>query len=117
YNAWCRDNKFNSMLPKAAKAAKEKQKQTLLDGHLKEIPKSETAKSYSDSAFREAAIEWLIATDQPIQAFEHPKFRNMIDIASHATNGVAIPSRKMTREEIVDMFARRMDNLKAHLKV
>ena len=41
----------------------------------------------------------------------------MIDIASRATNGVAIPSRKMTREEIVDMFVRRMDNLKAHLKV
>jgi hypothetical protein len=55
--------------------------------------------------------------NQPIQAFEHPKFRNMIDIASRATNGVAIPSRKTTREEIVDMFARRMDNLKAHLKV
>jgi hypothetical protein len=41
----------------------------------------------------------------------------MIDIASRAMNGVAIPSRKTTREEIVDMFARRMDNLKAHLKV
>jgi len=52
------------MLPKAVKAAKAKQKQTLLDGHLKEIPKSEPAKPYSDSVFREAAIEWLIATDQ-----------------------------------------------------
>ena len=52
------------MLPKAAKAAKEKQQQTLLDGHLKEIPKSEPVKPYSDSGFREAAIEWLIATDQ-----------------------------------------------------
>ena len=41
----------------------------------------------------------------------------MIDIASCATNGVAIPSRKMTCEEIVDMFVRWMDNLKAHLKV
>ena len=41
----------------------------------------------------------------------------MINIASRATNGVAIPSRKMTREEIVNMFARQMDNLKAQLKV
>ena len=64
YNAWCKDNKFNSKLPKAAKAAKEKQRQTLLDGHLKEIPTSELVKPYSDSVFREAAIEWLIATDQ-----------------------------------------------------
>ena len=35
------------MLPKATKVAKEKQKQTLLDGHLKEIPKSELVKPYS----------------------------------------------------------------------
>ena len=58
------------MLPKAAKAAREKVNQTSLDGHLKEIPKSERVTPYSDAAFREAAIEWLIATDQVI-IFDH----------------------------------------------
>ncbi|KAG1822260.1 hypothetical protein EV424DRAFT_1274081, partial [Suillus variegatus] len=45
---------------------------------------------YVDSLFKQAAIEWLIATDQPIQAFEHPKFKEMIDVAAQATNGVKI---------------------------
>jgi hypothetical protein len=54
------------MLPKAAKAARQKANQTFLDGHLKEVPKSERVTPYSDAAFREAAIEWLIATDQVI---------------------------------------------------
>lgn len=135
YNTWCNENKFTTMLPKATKAAKEKVKQTLLDGHLQEIPKKEWATPYSDAAFHEAAIEWLITTDQvwvsswspsistnhefdqPIQAFEHPKFCNMITLTSHAANSVTIPSHKMTWEEILDMFARCMDDLKTHLKV
>jgi hypothetical protein len=54
------------MLPKAAKAARQKANQTFLDGHLKEVPKSEQVTPYSDATFREAAIEWLIATDQVI---------------------------------------------------
>ncbi|KIJ26339.1 hypothetical protein M422DRAFT_272626 [Sphaerobolus stellatus SS14] len=37
---------------------------------------------YSDELFKQAAVEWLIATDQPIQALEHPKFQEMIDIPS-----------------------------------
>lgn len=123
------------MLPKATKAAKEKVKQTLLNGHLQEIPKKEQATPYSDAAFHEAAIEWLITTDQVwvsswspsistnhefdqlIQAFEHPKFCDMITLTSHAANSVTIPSHKMTWEEILDMFARCMDDLKTHLKV
>jgi hypothetical protein len=38
---------------------------------------------------------------QPIQAFEHPKFKEMIDIASQATSGVKIPGRKATHVEII----------------
>lgn len=55
---------------------------------------------YSDKLFKSVAIEWLIATDQmrhhlsfpftailstvpqPIEAFDHPKFKEMIDVAS-----------------------------------
>ncbi|KAG1853818.1 hypothetical protein C8R48DRAFT_610667, partial [Suillus tomentosus] len=56
---------------------------------------------YSDKLFKQAAIEWLVAMDQPIQALEHLKFQEMIDIASQATNSVKIPSRKATRAEIM----------------
>jgi len=72
------------MLPKAMKVAKEKQKQTLLDGHLKGIPKSDPVKPYSDSVFWEAAIEWIIATDQ----VRNPCFYQN----SHLTIGSISPS-------------------------
>ncbi|KAF8876423.1 hypothetical protein BD779DRAFT_1449448, partial [Infundibulicybe gibba] len=45
---------------------------------------------YSDQLFRDAAIEWLVSTDQPLAALEHPKFINMINIVARATNGVVI---------------------------
>ena len=38
--------------------------QSTLDGHLRDVPPSERVIPYSDKAFREAAVEWLIATDQ-----------------------------------------------------
>ncbi|KAG1758826.1 hypothetical protein EDD22DRAFT_783439, partial [Suillus occidentalis] len=59
---------------------------------------------YSDKLFKQAAIEWLVATDQPIQALEHPKFKEMVDITSRATNGVKIPGSKATHAEIMRMF-------------
>jgi hypothetical protein len=44
-----------------------KPEQSSLDPHLQERPgHKETFDLYSDSLFREAAIEWLIATDQVI---------------------------------------------------
>lgn len=46
-------------------AAEDVSKQSSLDPHLEERPK-ETFIPYSDPLFREAAIEWLIATDQVI---------------------------------------------------
>jgi hypothetical protein len=48
---------------KNAKEAEDRSKQSSLDPHLKERPK-ETFVPYSDSLFRDAAIEWLITTDQ-----------------------------------------------------
>ncbi|ESK82840.1 hypothetical protein Moror_12248 [Moniliophthora roreri MCA 2997] len=51
-----------------------------------------------------AMVEWLITTNQLLCAFEHPKFKNMIDIASRATNGVNVPGYGAACCEIVDMF-------------
>ena len=35
---------------------------------------------------------------------EHSAFKNMIDIAAHATNGVTIPNHKQTQQAIIDLF-------------
>ncbi|KAH9034280.1 hypothetical protein EDB84DRAFT_1269910, partial [Lactarius hengduanensis] len=67
--------------------------------------------------FRQVAVEWLVATDQPIQALDHPKFKEMINIASRATNGVKIPSGKATRYEIKALFKRHLTSLKSRLNV
>jgi len=50
---------------------------------------------------------------QPIQALEHPKFKEMIDITAKATNGVNIPGRKSTRAAIKQMFKDHLTTLKA----
>ncbi len=69
YNVWCNKNDFGSKLPKAVKARKDARaaedcsKQSSLDPHLQERHR-DTFVPYSDTVFREAAIEWLIETDQ-----------------------------------------------------
>jgi len=70
YDLWCLKNDFESKLPKAIKSCKEAQaavedaKQLMLHPHLKERPPPETYVAYSDALFCEAAIEWLVSTDQ-----------------------------------------------------
>src|ERR1700736_4606806 len=67
---------------------------------------------FTDASFCEAAIHWLISTDQPIQAFEHPSFKMMIDIAMRAPNYISLPNRKATRQEILNMFKSQLTKLK-----
>ena len=69
YRKWAQENDFQSRLPgdvKKRKAALEsvKQEQASLDAHLKELPKKERVYAYSELAFKRAAIEWMISTDQ-----------------------------------------------------
>jgi hypothetical protein len=81
---------------KKRKAAADAATQTL-DRDLRERKPSQRVVPYTDKAFREAAIKWLISTDQvthpfsevvilsninylqPIWALEHPKFKEMIN--------------------------------------
>lgn len=127
------------MLPRDTEARRKQNKkqlaQSTLTSHLREKPPPPPpVVKYTDTLFRNAAVEWLIATDQvrepffnviadtegllqPIQALEHPVFRNMIDIAARATEGVKIPNRKQTRREIIDMFKRNMTKLRKRLNV
>ena len=128
---------FKSKLPgdvKKRKAAAELVTRTL-DRDLKEKKTAERVVPYTDRAFHQAAIEWVIATDQvritfstmlyhdeiyylqPIHALEHPKFRDMIDLTARATCGVKIPGRKSTRTEIGHMFKNHLTKLKSQLNV
>ncbi|KAK6969475.1 putative AC transposase [Favolaschia claudopus] len=118
YHRWAKKNDFESALPsdrRAKKEAEAKDTQPTLDQHLREKPEQEVIIPYSDALFREAAIEWLVATDQPIDALENPKFVNMIDIAARAKNGVRLPKKKATRKGIINLFQERMDNLRKKL--
>ncbi|KAG1858323.1 hypothetical protein C8R48DRAFT_606644, partial [Suillus tomentosus] len=123
YNKWAQDNNFESMLPKAiAKhcdtVLKASASQTGLDDHMhKRLPKVEHVLLYTDQLFCEAATEWLISTDQPIQVLEHPSFHLMIHVASWATNGIKIPDRKVTCAEIIEMFKKQMKYLQTWLNV
>lgn len=54
---------------------------------------------------------------QPIQAVDHPSFKNMINIASRATNGVVLPNRNATRRDIMDLFKTQLTKLKGRLNV
>ncbi|KAH9831485.1 uncharacterized protein C8Q71DRAFT_715451, partial [Rhodofomes roseus] len=119
YHKWCDKNKFESKLEDdiKARAAATSQKQTNLDGHVRTTTRKEDEVTYSESAFRSAAVKWLIATDQPIAAFEHPAFITMINIASRAKGAVTLPKRAATRREIIDMFHKYMRDLKTRFSV
>ncbi|KAG6839020.1 hypothetical protein C0991_006565, partial [Blastosporella zonata] len=120
YESWCKKNSFLSMLPRNTKKHKQQKadtdRQSQLDLHLWEREKKETKGiAYSNELFRQVAVEWLIATNQPLSALEHPKFQDMIYVAAKATNGVKIPACKQTRQEIIDMFKHQMNHLRAKL--
>ena len=54
---------------------------------------------------------------QPIQAFDHPSFQKMANMAARATRGLKLLSRKQTRNEIIRMFKEQMKALKERLNV
>ena len=66
YRKWAQDTNFESKLPGdilKRKAAAEQVTRTL-DRDLREKKPAERIVKYSDCAFHQAAIEWLVASDQ-----------------------------------------------------
>ena len=65
------------MLPEDSKArrdaAAEKLKQSQVDDHFTVIPEEEKPMPYTDEFFKEAAIQWLIETDQVSFCFFYRK--------------------------------------------
>ena len=68
YLNWAEKNQFQSMLPKDARRRRDvaaaADEQIRLDPYLKEPPPRERVTPYTDDLFRNAAIEWLVSTDQ-----------------------------------------------------
>lgn len=63
------------------------------------------------------ALLYLMFILQPIQALDHPKFHEMVNVASRATNRVNIPGQKSTRNAIIQMFKDHLMKLKVQLNV
>ncbi|KAF6744250.1 hypothetical protein DFP72DRAFT_826137, partial [Ephemerocybe angulata] len=125
YNKWCERNDFLSMLPKtvharrdalAAAAASTSTQQTL-DGHVHPIDPAPRVIKYSDALFQQVAEEWLIATNQPIEALSHPRFHEMIEVAARATDGVKIPEKRAVRESILRHFRNSVKELRDRLNI
>ncbi|KAG1838015.1 hypothetical protein DFJ58DRAFT_846224 [Suillus subalutaceus] len=70
YREWAKEHLFESMLPGDVKARKDNAAQQSINAHLTEWKLAEKVVSYLDKLFKQAAIKWLVATDQPIQALE-----------------------------------------------
>ncbi|KAG2131867.1 hypothetical protein BD769DRAFT_1355105, partial [Suillus cothurnatus] len=119
YQTWAKTNSFESMLPGDIKDHKEKavHAQQAINSHLTKRKLVEWVVPYSDKLFKTAAIEWLIAMDQPIQALEHLKFKDMIDVAACVTNGIKIPGQKATHADIMHIFKNHLTKLKVTLNV
>lgn len=107
--------------------------QTQVDGHFKVATPEDKPEPYSDQLFKDAAIQWLIETDQvsssisfslsflinsqPLRSFEHQAFKNMIAIAARATKGVKIPPRTAMCDHIIKKFKEQMQALSERLNV
>ena len=68
YQAWCKARNFASMLPDDTKASRAAALETLLqtqvNAHFKVADPNDKPIPFSDELFKEAAIQWLIETDQ-----------------------------------------------------
>ncbi|KAJ3738980.1 hypothetical protein DFH05DRAFT_1408068, partial [Lentinula detonsa] len=121
YMKWCAANDFKSMLPKDTERRRQAKQDGLaqgtLDGVMVKAERKEAVVPYTDANFLQAAIEWMIATDQSLWVLEHPAFRKMIDVASRATHGVKLPKRKVARKEIMNMFWKFLCDIKARFSV
>ncbi|KAI6112343.1 hypothetical protein EV401DRAFT_1867338, partial [Pisolithus croceorrhizus] len=109
YLRWLAANAFKLMLPNDVKHMQSSvSRQSRLEGHLVERG---LIVQYSEAVFHEATVLWLIETDQPIHALQHPSFGRMIEIASHAKNGIRILSHRQTCQANINVFKTRLLDL------
>ncbi|KAF8485136.1 hypothetical protein DFH94DRAFT_624580, partial [Russula ochroleuca] len=119
YCNWAKSAKFLSKLPGDVKKCKEadREVQHTLDRDLQEKDPEQVVVPYSDKLFHQTAVKWVAATDQPIQALEHPIFKELVDVTARAKNGVKIPGQKATRGKIKRLFKDHLTRLRTELNV
>ncbi|KAF9555179.1 hypothetical protein CPC08DRAFT_643271, partial [Agrocybe pediades] len=129
YHKWCKENNFISMLPEDTAARRQKEEdekkallQTQVSNHFDVAERRveepvEKVLPYTDTLFRQAAIKWLIQTNQPVACVDNPAFQDMIKIAARATKGVKIPGRMKARNAIIREFKAQMNSLSERLNV
>lgn len=122
YKRWCKENKFESMLPDDTRQRREaaldkgaKILQSTITRHFQPENAAEKPIAYSEKAFACAAIEWLIEANIPPQVLDSPSFKRMVDLASRANHGVKLPSPRQTRGRVIKMFKQQMCLLKERL--
>ncbi|KAF9456143.1 ribonuclease H-like domain-containing protein [Collybia nuda] len=76
YHAWAKANHFESKLAEDVSQRKKERlaseaQQSKLDPHLQMRVPTKRVIPYSDQLFRQAAVEWLIATDQYAEKAQH----------------------------------------------
>ncbi|KAH9012604.1 hypothetical protein EDB83DRAFT_2233687, partial [Lactarius deliciosus] len=119
YRKWCDSNHFDSMLPQDSKKRKrvEKDCQSLVIDHFGPDDPTKRPIPFSEKALQTAALEWMVATNQPIRAFSHPAFKKMLDIVSRANRSIRLPSPKQSRAQIIKMFKQQLRLLQDRLNV
>ena len=55
--------------------------------------------------------------NQPLQALNHPKFKEMISVAARETHGITIPNHKATQKHFINLFKKNLTNLQSQLIV
>ncbi|KDQ11837.1 hypothetical protein BOTBODRAFT_113812, partial [Botryobasidium botryosum FD-172 SS1] len=118
YLKWCKKNDFVPQLPGMKKLEVLASESRAVQQSIADFAvKTEKPIPYSDDAFRAAAIEWLTSTNQPLDAFDNPRFKTMIDIASRAKGEVELPACNAIRKEIIQLFNDHLAELRQRLNV
>lgn len=85
------------MLPEDTKSRKaevnEKLRQTQVNDHFEKIQPESKPEPYSDELFKEAAIQWLVGTDQVCVAFYYANFRSNSKYCSQFEPSSSRPSK------------------------
>ncbi|KAF9030381.1 hypothetical protein BDP27DRAFT_1246184, partial [Rhodocollybia butyracea] len=114
YYEWCKKNNFVSKLPADRKSQKDTAEagnsQSTLDAMVTPLEKRTP---YSQHRMNKAIWTFIIDTNQALSVIERSRFRNMIDVASPAKEAITLPDRKVTHAGIMQMFFKRMGQLKS----
>jgi hypothetical protein len=69
---------------------------------------------FTEKTFRDYLKEWIITTDQPFTAVEHPSFQKMIKLCNADAK---VPSATTVKNDIMNDFDHERGNIRTLLQV